>query len=101
MLDKNQAVHVFQQPSGGDCIESIPKLVEHLASAYVRELLINTPHGPYFFAAYRIGVSIVMEMTKYLEKIGKKVSLIFLFDPEYIGTNSKFCENPVLNSKPY
>ncbi|WP_114751764.1 non-ribosomal peptide synthetase [Pleomorphovibrio marinus] len=100
MLDENQAVHVFQQPSGEDYIEIIPKTVEELATAYVRELLINTPQGPFILAAHCVGVSIVVEMTKQLEKIGKEVSLIVLFDPEYIGSNSKFCENHELNSRP-
>jgi amino acid adenylation domain-containing protein len=55
--------------------------IRSLAERYIQELLIYQEHGPYYLAGWSLGGTIAYEMAQQLERAGKKIAAIYLFDP--------------------
>ncbi|MEO6730595.1 MAG: thioesterase domain-containing protein [Ferruginibacter sp.] len=80
MLDDDQPVYGFQQPSGIKQLETFPLTIEDIAAKYVDEMLLLDPEGPYALSGHCIGGVIALEMARKLQAMGKKIKLLAMFD---------------------
>jgi amino acid adenylation domain-containing protein len=80
MLDEDQPVYGLQQPTDSNDLKDIPNTTEGIAEMYVNAILKQNPNGPYALSGHCFGGKIAIEMAKQLKAIGKKVSLVALFD---------------------
>jgi thioesterase domain-containing protein len=79
-LDERQPVYGLQQPNKVEEVEDFPETVEGIAATYIEEILQQNPHGPYALSGHCVGGVIAFEMAKQLEMLGKKVTLLAMFD---------------------
>ena len=80
MLDDDQPVYGFQQPTDSNDLEGIPNTTEGIAEMYVNAILKQNPLGPYALSGHCYGGKIAIEMANRLKALGKKVSLLAMFD---------------------
>ncbi len=80
LLDEDQPVYGFQQPSDINELEKFPVTIEEIAGKYVDELLLIDPEGPYALSGHCIGGVIALEMARKLDNMGKKIQLLAMFD---------------------
>ncbi|CAN5680226.1 hypothetical protein BH11BAC3_BH11BAC3_10300 [soil metagenome] len=80
MLDDDQPVYGFQQPSDIEELEKFPGTIETIAERYVAEMLVVDPTGPYALSGHCIGGVIALEMARILQGMGKKIKLLAMFD---------------------
>ncbi len=80
LLDKDQPVYGFQQPSDINELESFPDTIAEIAAVYVNEILLIDPDGPYALSGHCIGGVIALEMARMLEDMGREVKLLAMFD---------------------
>ncbi len=80
MLDDDQPVYGFQQPSDIEELEQFPDTIEAIAAKYVVEMLVVDANGPYALSGHCIGGVIALEMARILEGMGKKIKLLAMFD---------------------
>jgi thioesterase domain-containing protein/acyl carrier protein len=78
-LDPEQPVYGIQS-IGLDGTMEVPDTMEEIAAFYNDEMIKNDPVGPYALAGYSFGGFIAYEMAKQLKAMGKKVSLVAMFD---------------------
>jgi thioesterase domain-containing protein len=79
-LNENQSVYGLEQPSEITGMKAFPKTVEGIAAAYINEILIQNPEGPYALSGHCLGGIIAYEMAKQLEASGREVKVLALFD---------------------
>ncbi|MDB5136023.1 MAG: amino acid adenylation protein [Mucilaginibacter sp.] len=70
------------QAKGLDGEEDPMDSITDIAKFYVSELLEHNPSGPYAIGGYSIGGFIAVEMARQLEKMGKKVKMLAIFDTD-------------------
>ena len=80
LLDKDQPVYGFQQPSDISELGRFPNTIEEIAAKYVSELLLVNPDGPYALSGHCIGGVIALEMARTLQAMNKKIQLLAMFD---------------------
>ena len=80
MLDADQPVYGFQQPSDASALDQFPTTIEGIADKYLEELLLSDPDGPYALSGHCIGGVIALEMARKLQGMGKQVKLLAMFD---------------------
>lgn len=80
MLDDDQPVYGFQQPTDLKDIREFPATIEGIAAKYIEEILVQNPVGPYAFSGHCVGGIIAFEMSRQMEAMGKKVKLLAMFD---------------------
>jgi thioesterase domain-containing protein len=68
------------QAKGLNGIDENLDRMESIASHYIEEILTQNPEGPYALGGYSFGGLIAFEMGKQLKAMGKKVTLLALFD---------------------
>ena len=78
-LDPEQPVYGLQS-RGIDGHEAPLDNIEDMASAYLKEILKQNPHGPYLLSGYSQGGLIAFEMARQLTAMGRKVTFLGLFD---------------------
>ena len=66
-LNESQSVYGLEQPSEIAAMKEFPKTVEGIAAAYIKEILIQNPDGPYALSGHCLGGIIAYEMAKQLE----------------------------------
>jgi thioesterase domain-containing protein len=54
--------------------------MEDIAAHYISEIMSQNPNGPYALAGYSFGGIIAFEMARQLDKMGKKVNMVAMFD---------------------
>ncbi len=86
-LHPDQPVYALQG-IGIDGYEEPLTKVEDIAARYLAEVLEQNPNGPYAFAGYSLGGVIACEMAKQLRIMGKKVTMMAMFDA-YAHTTEK------------
>jgi len=67
------------QPPGVDGIGAPIRVVEDLASLFVRAIIAFQPDGPYLVSGYCLGGVIAFEVAQQLRQQGKEVALLSLF----------------------
>jgi len=78
-LGPDQPFYAFQSPLVSDA--TIREMsIEELASTYVRDMISFFPKGPYMIGGASFGGLIAFEMGRQLHALGKKPSLLVLFD---------------------
>jgi amino acid adenylation domain-containing protein len=78
-LDVNQPVYGLQAKELFNANEEFDS-IEKIAAHYVEAVVENNPHGPYALAGYSFGGIIAYEMARKFLELGKKVSMVGLFD---------------------
>jgi amino acid adenylation domain-containing protein len=78
-MDANQPVYGLQA-RGMNGIDEPFNRMEDIAGHYVSEILAQNPVGPYALAGYSFGGIIAYEMAKQLDKMGKEVKMLAMFD---------------------
>lgn len=78
-MDANQPVYGLQA-RGMNGIDEPFNRMEDIAAHYITEILAQNPVGPYALAGYSFGGIIAFEMAKQLDKMGKKVNMLAMFD---------------------
>jgi len=86
-LHPDQPVYALQG-IGIDGYEEPLTKVEDIAARYLAEVLEQNPTGPYAFAGYSLGGVIACEMARQLRIMGKKVTMMAMFDA-YAHTTEK------------
>lgn len=66
--------------------------VEEMAAAYIEEILMHQPDGPYHIGGYCLGGSIAFEMARQLDDMGKEVGIVALLDTQ----RNWIVENPMI-----
>lgn len=79
-LPKSQKAHFFKGHWQDDSMDHLVDL-KSIVSAYVDELRVIQPSGPYFLGGYCFGAIIVYEVAKVLQQMGHEVVHLFLLDP--------------------
>jgi thioesterase domain-containing protein len=82
LLSHDQPVYGLQQSADNDNIENFPDTIPSVAARYIEEILLENPYGPYALAGHCLGGTIAVEMANQLEAMGKKVSLLAMFDAD-------------------
>jgi amino acid adenylation domain-containing protein len=80
MLDDDQPVYGFQQPTELKDINEFPETIEGIAAKYIEEILVQNPEGPYALSGHCVGGIIAFEMARQMEAMGKQVKLLAMFD---------------------
>ncbi|HEY8782705.1 MAG TPA: amino acid adenylation domain-containing protein [Mucilaginibacter sp.] len=80
LLDTDQPVYVLQQFADNYDTDDFPDTIEGVASRYIDEILLHNPAGPYALSGHCLGGNIALEMARQLEAMGKKVSMLAMFD---------------------
>jgi thioesterase domain-containing protein/acyl carrier protein len=70
------------QAQGLDGKSQVPKRIEDLAAAYLKEIKTVQSQGPYFLGGYSLGGIIAFEMAQQLHQRGDEVKLLALLDPD-------------------
>ncbi|MES2278520.1 MAG: amino acid adenylation domain-containing protein [Bacteroidota bacterium] len=78
-MDPNQPVYGLQA-FGMNGIDEPFNRMEDIAGHYVTEIITQNPVGPYALAGYSFGGIIAFEMARQLEKMGKQVKMLAMFD---------------------
>lgn len=78
-LDADQPIFALQA-RGLDGTEAPLDRIEDMAAAYLAEIQVHNPDGPYCLAGYSLGGLIAWEMAAQLKSAGKEVPLLSLFD---------------------
>jgi amino acid adenylation domain-containing protein len=78
-MDINQPVFGLQ-PKGMNGIDEPDESMEEIAAYYIARISEHNPNGPYCLAGYSFGGIVAFEMAKQLEKMGKDVKLLAMFD---------------------
>jgi thioesterase domain-containing protein/acyl carrier protein len=68
------------QARGVDGTSELHRSIEEMARAYVEEIRVMRPHGPYFLAGYSGGGVVAFEMAQQLKALGEEVPLLVFFD---------------------
>lgn len=68
------------QAMGVDGLERPFGTVEEIAARYIAEILEQNPDGPYAFGGYSLGGVIAFEIVKQFIAMGKKVTMLAMFD---------------------
>ncbi|WPU95686.1 amino acid adenylation domain-containing protein [Mucilaginibacter sabulilitoris] len=87
-IDKDQPIYGLQAKglNGIDePFDSIPDIAAH----YLEEILRHNPDGPYILAGYSFGGYVAVEMNRQLSVLGKKVSMLIMFDTNAEKTEYK------------
>lgn len=80
LLDPDQPVFAFQAPVDGKDLKDFPVTIEGIARKFIDELILQNPTGPYALSGHCLGGFIAFEMARQLEEMGKKVTLLAMFD---------------------
>ena len=78
-LDHMQPVYGIQ-PKGLHKLESPLMTMEEIASEYIQEMFEKVPSDAYALAGYSFGGFVAFEMAKQLRALGKKVTMLAMFD---------------------
>jgi thioesterase domain-containing protein len=78
-LHPEQPVYGLQAKGLNGIDDQLDKM-EDIAAYYIQEILKQNPDGPYALCGYSFGGLIAFEMSKQLKAMGKKVSLLGMFD---------------------
>jgi thioesterase domain-containing protein len=78
-LDHMQPVYGIQ-PKGLHKLESPLMTMQEIASEYIQEMLEKVPSNAYALAGYSFGGFVAFEMAKQLRAMGKKVTMLAMFD---------------------
>lgn len=78
-MDPNQPVYGLQA-RGLNGIDEPFNRMEDIAAHYIKEILAQNPEGPYALAGYSFGGIIAYEMAKQLDRMGKQVKMLAMFD---------------------
>ncbi|NEQ26917.1 MAG: alpha/beta fold hydrolase, partial [Microcoleus sp. SIO2G3] len=93
---RNLSLHLGQeqpfygvQPQGLD--GKLPPLtrIEEMAALYIKEIQTIQPNGPYFLGGYSLGGIIAYEIAHQLNRQGKKVALLAMFDSGIPGAATR------------
>ncbi|MGF7039430.1 non-ribosomal peptide synthetase [Mucilaginibacter lappiensis] len=87
-IDKEQPIYGLQAKGLNDAdepFESIPDIAAH----YISEILRHNPEGPYILSGYSFGGYVAVEMNRQLGEMGKKVSMLIMFDTNAEKTEYK------------
>ncbi|WP_413668446.1 amino acid adenylation domain-containing protein [Mucilaginibacter sp. Mucisp86] len=82
LLDPEQPVYGLQQPLHISNPTDFPDTVEGIAERYITEILLDNPYGPYALAGHCLGGMIAVEMASQLQAMGKKISMLAMFDAD-------------------
>ncbi|HEY9194980.1 MAG TPA: amino acid adenylation domain-containing protein, partial [Mucilaginibacter sp.] len=82
LLDPEQPVYGLQQPLHISNPADFPDTIEGIAERYVTEMLLDNPYGPYALAGHCLGGMIAVEMANQLQAMGKKISMLAMFDAD-------------------
>ena len=80
LLDHEQPVYGLQQFADSEDVENFPDTIEGIAARYIEEILLENTEGPYALSGHCFGGIIALEMANQFEAMGKKVSLLAMFD---------------------
>jgi amino acid adenylation domain-containing protein len=80
ILDAEQPVYGLQQPADIKDLEDFPNTTERIAEMYLNEILKQNPNGPYALSGHCFGAKIALEIARQLGHMGKKVTLLAMFD---------------------
>jgi thioesterase domain-containing protein len=80
MLDAEQPVYALQTPVNIKDSDGFPENIEEIASLYIDEILMQNPNGPYALSGHCLGGIVAFEMAKQMEKRGKKIELLAMFE---------------------
>jgi amino acid adenylation domain-containing protein len=78
-LHDDQPVYGLQA-RGLDGTQEEPETIERMAAAYVSEIRMVQPHGPYYLGGYCLGGTIALEMAQQLERLGERVAFVALLE---------------------
>ncbi|MEO6329279.1 MAG: thioesterase domain-containing protein [Ginsengibacter sp.] len=78
-LQNSQPVYGLQA-KGLDGKTKPHKRIEDMAFAYIKEIQIIQPKGPYLLGGLDFGGLVALEMAQQLKTLGQKISLVVLFD---------------------
>jgi amino acid adenylation domain-containing protein len=82
LLDPEQPVYGLQQPLHISNPADFPDTIEGIAERYIAEMLLENPNGPYALAGHCLGGMIAVEMAVQLQAMGKKISMLAMFDAD-------------------
>ncbi len=68
------------QPQGWDGKKPLHTSIEEMAAAYIKEIRLVQPQGPYLLSGYCAGGVIAFEMAHQLQKQGETVGMLALLD---------------------
>ncbi len=85
-LGREQPVYGFK-PRGLDGIEEPHETVEEMATAFVQELKVFQPEGPYIICGECVGGIVAYEMAQQLNAQGEQVELILMDTPRPTFSN--------------
>jgi len=80
-LDEQQPLFSLQ-PVGLDGKDEPFNNLEDMAAHYVSEILHHNPNGPYAIVGYSFGGYVAIEVKRQLEKMGKEVKTLGVFDTD-------------------
>ncbi|MFN2440585.1 MAG: thioesterase domain-containing protein, partial [Chitinophagaceae bacterium] len=80
MFDDDQPVYALQPPVHITESNDFPDNIEQIASLYIDEILMQNPNGPYALSGHCLGGFVAFEMAQQMEKRGKKIELLAMFD---------------------
>jgi amino acid adenylation domain-containing protein len=80
MLDSEQPVYGLQQPTDSKYLKGLSNTAGAIAEMYIKELIMQNPYGPYALSGHCAGGKIAFEMAMQLKAMGKKVSMLAMFD---------------------
>ncbi|MEO1625385.1 MAG: amino acid adenylation domain-containing protein [Bacteroidota bacterium] len=78
-MDEEQPIYALQA-RGLDGKEEPLDAIEDIAAHYLSEILQQNPEGPYAIAGYSFGGLIAFEMARQLQKMGKEMAMLGVFD---------------------
>jgi Thioesterase domains of type I polyketide synthases or non-ribosomal peptide synthetases len=78
-MDEEQPIYALQARGLNGEAEPLDR-IETIAAHYISEILQQNPDGPYALAGYSFGGLIAFEMAKQLERMGKEVVMLGMFD---------------------
>ncbi|QEM10871.1 amino acid adenylation domain-containing protein [Mucilaginibacter rubeus] len=94
LLDPEQPVYGLQQPLHISNPADFPDTIEGIAERYVTEMLLDNPYGPYALAGHCLGGMIAVEMASQLQAMGKKISMLAMFDADAKPLTEAVVEQP-------
>jgi len=80
LLEPDQPVYVLQPPIDPRDLKEFPGTIEGMATKFINEIIIQNPQGPYALSGHCVGGIIAYEMAQQLDSMGKKVTLLAMFD---------------------
>ena len=78
-LDPERPLYAFAAPGLNSDAPFFPTL-EDMASAYLREVRVMQPRGPYILGGYSFGGVVAFEMVRQLHLVGESVDTLILLD---------------------